>query len=198
MEHIKLTGQSSSPPKSQSILNKGKFLPNLGSVKTIYKQSLTAFLNLSIPALSLKLKAKFRPKPLAEDVIINSPFEAYLALDAIYQTLNEDQEHFIILCLRSGGRCVGYKLIASGGSDYVMPDKTIIFRYAFNYGACELVLAHNHPAGGLNPSPNNLALTEDLINGGQLIGIPIMDHLIYTTQGYTSIRSKYQYLFEIS
>ena len=53
-----------------------------------------------------------------------------------------------------------------------------IFRPAIQYSAAKLILAHNHPSGDPTPSPNDISSTRDLIKTGEIIGIPVIDHVV--------------------
>lgn len=194
MEHLALTGQSQNP-KFQSDKNKGKQLRNLEGVHSVFELYYNNTANIGIPELNLKLNPEFLPNPPQEEVIIDNALEAYLALDAIYQTLSDDQEHFIMLCLRGGGHCIGYKVVTSGGLTYVLPDTGVVYRYGLLFGASELILAHNHPSGGLKPSIEDMTMTKDLIKGGQAVGLEVIEHIIYAHDGYTSIRERYRSLW---
>lgn len=56
----------------------------------------------------------------------------------------------------------------------------------FKKRAVKIILVHNHPSGELTPSIADKDLTDKLIQGGKLVNCPVIDHLIITTEGYTS------------
>lgn len=150
-----------------------------------------------IGSLRFKLKSRFIPPPPGDTLITEmkpAPLrlryldDAYQILQAIYQTLDDDQEHLVILC--TANRVVrGYKVISSGGRGFVALDASIIFRTALFLGANELVLAHNHPCQNSKPSAEDITVTEDLIYVGNILNIKVLDHLIYTPRGYSSVRA---------
>jgi DNA repair protein RadC len=53
--------------------------------------------------------------------------------------------------------------------------------------ACALVVAHNHPSGNLTPSKEDLQVTEVLKEAGKLLGIRLLDHVIFGAAGYRSL-----------
>ncbi|MGC1526007.1 MAG: JAB domain-containing protein, partial [Phormidesmis sp.] len=55
-------------------------------------------------------------------------------------------------------------------------------------GGNRCIVGHNHPSGSLQPSDEDIQLTEQLIKAGQLLGIPVLDHIVVSGNGYTSIR----------
>lgn len=65
-----------------------------------------------------------------------------------------------------------------------------VFRPAIELGAAALIVAHNHPSGDAEPSAEDIDLTERLAMAGDMLGIPLLDHLVLTTVGEgVSIRS---------
>ena len=63
-----------------------------------------------------------------------------------------------------------------------------IFREVIKRGATRVVVAHNHPSGSLDPSPEDITLTRQLLKGANLLGIPLLDHLILGNGDFSSIR----------
>ena len=54
--------------------------------------------------------------------------------------------------------------------------------------AASVILAHNHPSGTLEASPEDLALTKRLVRAGEILGIKVLDHLIVTRNGHLSLK----------
>jgi DNA repair protein RadC len=65
------------------------------------------------------------------------------------------------------------------------------FACALEDRAVSILAAHNHPSGSLDPSAEDLVATRRLAEAGRLLGIPLLDHLIVTTDGYTSLRERF-------
>ena len=59
--------------------------------------------------------------------------------------------------------------------------------------ACGIIVCHNHPSGGLVPSAEDIELTKQLIDAGELLGIKVLDHLIVSNQGYKSLRDYHEF-----
>jgi DNA repair protein RadC len=55
-------------------------------------------------------------------------------------------------------------------------------------GAVKLIMAHNHPSGDLEPSPEDIKLTRQLLQAAQFLCVPLLDHLILGNGNYRSIR----------
>lgn len=117
------------------------------------------------------------------------PSEAVTILRAIFATLDEDREHFVILALDARNAARGFKACATGGMSAGCIDPKTIFRDALALGAFALVVAHNHPSGDPAPSPEDRAVTKRLHDGGEMLALPIRDHIVLGDGGrYFSFR----------
>jgi DNA repair protein RadC len=65
-----------------------------------------------------------------------------------------------------------------------------VFRPAIIQNAAGMIVAHNHPSGDIKPSPQDVSLTETLVNAGRHLDIPILDHLIIANGQWLSMREK--------
>lgn len=65
-----------------------------------------------------------------------------------------------------------------------------LFKAAIKYLAAAVLLAHNHPSGDPTPSKEDLALTERLKQAGEIIGIPVLDHLIIGDGRFLSLKER--------
>lgn len=95
-------------------------------------------------------------------------------------------EQFKILLLDRRHTCLGVSDIATGGITGCVVDPRIVFATALKTKASALILAHNHPSGNLKPSEADIALTRKLRQGGKLLDISVIDHLIVTPHNYCS------------
>jgi len=95
-------------------------------------------------------------------------------------------EEFKILLLNRGNRVLGMMTVSTGSTCGTLADPKIIFTAALKSNASALVLSHNHPSGTLKPSQPDLSLTKKLVDGGKLLDIKVLDHLIVTADGYYS------------
>jgi DNA repair protein RadC len=62
-----------------------------------------------------------------------------------------------------------------------------MFASALKIGATGLIIAHNHPSGQLTPSAQDIEITKDIVKGGDILRIKVLDHLIITADGYYSM-----------
>jgi len=80
------------------------------------------------------------------------------------------------------------KIISVGTQTETLAHPREIFREALQHKAVRLLVAHNHPSGSLEPSPEDLSMTRQLLKFSQILGIPILDHLILGEGQYVSLR----------
>lgn len=163
----------------------------LDILRSIHPQELIAFKGIG-PAKTTTIlaavelgKRVYQTRPL-EKVTIDSPDAAAIALsnDLMWQ----DQEHFAIVMLDVKNRILATKVLTVGTATETLIHPREIFRETIKQGATRLIIAHNHPSGGLDPSPEDIQLTELLLQGAQYLQIPILDHLILGQGEHQSLR----------
>lgn len=101
---------------------------------------------------------------------------------------NKQQEYCICLSLDGGQRLIAQRTITIGTLDSVLTHPREIFSDAIVDRAASVIIAHNHPSGNARPSAKDITLTQQLISAGQLIGIPLQDHIIVTKLDHFSFR----------
>ncbi|MFY7804074.1 MAG: RadC family protein [Limnoraphis robusta] len=126
---------------------------------------------------------QLRPSELA---IIETPQAAADALsqDLMWQT----QERFAVLLLDVKNRLLGTKVITIGTATETLAHPREIFREVIRQGATRMIISHNHPSGNVEPSPEDITLTRQLLQGAQVLSIPILDHLILGQGEFQSLR----------
>lgn len=90
------------------------------------------------------------------------------------------------MLLSNHSKVLGVVELSSGGMTGTVVDIKIIFSVALKACACSIVVAHNHPSGSLRPSEQDINVTRKLVEAGELLELPVADHLIVTTEGYYS------------
>lgn len=126
-------------------------------------------------------KKEIEPDKLVQ---ISNAKNVYEAIQSHLEDLKH--EEFWVLILNRRHQIIKKQLISSGGVSETVADPKIIFHVALQELASSIVLIHNHPSGNLKPSQSDLDLTRKLKKAGQVLDIPIIDHLIYTDNGYFS------------
>ena len=95
-------------------------------------------------------------------------------------------EQFKILPLNRANRVLGIVEISSGGISGTVADPKIIFAACLKSNASSVILSHCHPSGNLQPSDQDIRLTRRLKQAGEFLELPVLDHLIITSEGYFS------------
>jgi len=97
------------------------------------------------------------------------------------------REVFHVLCFNARNVLVRDARIAEGSTSSCPVDPREVFSAALSVRASAVVLAHNHPSGDPEPSSLDVSLTHQLTEGGRLLGIRVMDHLVIGENGFVSL-----------
>jgi DNA repair protein RadC len=100
------------------------------------------------------------------------------------------KEFFWVMLLSHSNNVLGISEIGKGNASAVIVNIKEIFQLAIRGNASSVILCHNHPSGNLNPSQADIRLTKKIQEAGQLLEISILDHIIITTEGHTSLMEK--------
>lgn len=98
----------------------------------------------------------------------------------------EYKEVFYVVLMNQSNEVLGIKKISEGGLSGAVVDPKMIFQVALKGNAASIILSHNHPSGNLKPSEADRSITRKLVEGGKILQLPILDHIIFTPFGYTS------------
>jgi DNA repair protein RadC len=88
------------------------------------------------------------------------------------------QEVVRVLLLDAQNRCITMENVCKGTVDRLPAYPREIFRPVIVHGAAGFVVVHNHPSGGVRPSPADIRLTERLVKGARILGVRLLDHVI--------------------
>lgn len=100
------------------------------------------------------------------------------------------QEQFIVLLLNNANMVTNVVIASIGTVNRTIAHPRDIFRPALINNASNIILAHNHPSGELKPSDEDREVTDRLVKSGDLLGVPVLDHLIFSKTGYTSLKEQ--------
>jgi DNA repair protein RadC len=100
---------------------------------------------------------------------------------------DRDQEEFRVILLNTKGYVLGIETVFRGGVDRVEVFPREVFRPAVARSAASIVVVHNHPSGDPSPSRQDRALTRRLEECGDVMGIPVVDHLIVGRSRHASL-----------
>lgn len=119
---------------------------------------------------------------------IRSPEDVYQL--TYVQLLGERREHFIAVMLDTKNRVLRTETISIGTLDSSLVHPREVYRSVIREGAANWIAVHNHPSGDPTPSPEDIAITRQLKDAGELLGVELLDHLILGDGNYTSLREK--------
>ncbi|MGL1892190.1 MAG: JAB domain-containing protein [Spirochaetaceae bacterium] len=97
-----------------------------------------------------------------------------------------EKEHFIVATLDGSHQVIGVRLISIGILNRTLIHPREVFKQAILDNAASVILVHNHPSGNTDPSPEDKAVTQRLVDAGELIGIKVIDHIIISKNNYYS------------
>lgn len=96
------------------------------------------------------------------------------------------QEHFLCASINGANEILNIRVISIGLIDRSPVHPREVFADALSDRASGVIVAHNHPSGGLEPSPNDIEITAQLKAAGEIVGIELLDHIIFNRTGYFS------------
>lgn len=100
---------------------------------------------------------------------------------------DNSREHFVALFLDAGHKVVSYSVISTGTANSTQVHPRELFQHAVLVGACAVVVSHNHPSGELQPSEEDHRVTKHLVEAGRVLGIPVLDHVVFTEDSFQSV-----------
>jgi DNA repair protein RadC len=100
------------------------------------------------------------------------------------------KEYFKVLFLNTKNEILSVENTSIGNLNSSIVHPREVFRSAVKKGAAAIIVIHNHPSGNPMPSQNDLDITRRLSEAGQLLGIPVLDHLIIGDGVYISLKEK--------
>ncbi len=100
------------------------------------------------------------------------------------------KEHFIVFFLDSRNQQIHREIISVGTINASLVHPREVFEPAVKYLAVQVILAHNHPSGYLEPSDDDIRINKRLVEAGKILGIDILDHIIVSAKGYSSFKEK--------
>jgi len=100
------------------------------------------------------------------------------------------QECFFVVLLDGRHRILRECLVSQGTLTASLVHPREVFRPALREAAAAVILVHNHPSGDPSPSPEDREVTRRLAKAGELLGIPVLDHVVIAERGHASLRDE--------
>ena len=118
-----------------------------------------------------------------EGVSIEAPTDL---LPHVRRDADRKQEHFLCASINGANEILNIRVVSAGLIDRTPVHPREVFADALADRASAVIVAHNHPAGSLEPSRSDIAATAQLKSEGTVLGIALLDHIIFNRAGYFS------------
>ena len=136
----------------------------------------------------LELSKRVANSKFLKDRTISSPTDIsryYMEEMRYYQ-----KEYFKIIMLDTKCRIIHDETISIGSLNSSIVHPREVFIQAIKKASASIILMHNHPSGDPSPSQEDIMITKRLIEGGKLLGIEVLDHIIFGDGIYVSLKEK--------
>ena len=147
------------------------------------------------PAKAITLKAAFqissrRMQEMAEKKHIHFKQPNDVAQYFIPEVGYLKQEQFSIALLDTSGKFIHKETISRGILNASLVHPREVFKEAIKRSAAAIILVHNHPSGELVPSQEDIKITQQMLQSGNLLNIPVYDHLIIAGEKFISMKEE--------
>jgi len=114
--------------------------------------------------------------------------EDILELSEIVGIRYKKQEHFLVVTLNGASEVIQSRTITMGLLNHSLVHPREVYCDAISDRAASIICVHNHPSGNLEPSTQDIQITTQLAQAGKILGIPLLDHIIISKTGITSLK----------
>lgn len=186
----------------QSAIDLGnQMLTKLGGLNGLAKVDLATLMTLdgvgnakaSQIVAVMELAARLAAEEVKQRTTVYSPDDvAQLLLPHLSK---QSQETFVVVLLNNRNHLIGTEELYKGAQNGSTVRISEIFTTAVRSNAVNIIIAHNHPSGDPTESPEDVNLTREVIEAGNLLDIKVLDHLVIGQKTYVSIRRKHESLW---
>ena len=135
-------------------------------------------------AAALELGRRRSSSVLTEKPQLKDSKTAFILLQKELGDLN--YENFCVLLLNRANKVLKTVRISDGGITGTVVDPRKVFKIALDNNATSIILGHNHPSGQLTPSDADIQLTKKMKQAGEMLDLPVLDHIIVGDGNYYS------------
>jgi DNA repair protein RadC len=100
------------------------------------------------------------------------------------------QEYFLACTLDGSGHVIAIRIVTIGLLNHSLVHPREVFRDAILDSAATMIVVHNHPSGSLEPSSQDIAITQQLVQAGEFMGINVLDHIVVAKHGHCSMKER--------
>lgn len=136
----------------------------------------------------LELSRRLQEPAAEEQHYVRSPADSAQLLLPHMRFLDQEELRIILLDTRNG--VLGIPTIYRGSLNTSVVRIGEIFRPAIEAPAAAIIIAHNHPSGSCEPSPEDVSVTRQCVEAGKLLGVGVLDHIIIGDGRFTSLRER--------
>jgi DNA repair protein RadC len=115
--------------------------------------------------------------------------QVFLDLLSLEAVIDREKEHFYVMHLDIKSRVNLVEVVSIGTLNNALIHPRETFRRAVCQGSAAIMVAHNHPSGECEPSDEDTKATKLLFEAGHILGIQLLDHIIFTPTQFFSFRS---------
>jgi DNA repair protein RadC len=119
---------------------------------------------------------------------VRSPSD--LAVILLPEMSHLEREHFLVVCLDTRNSVLHKQTLYVGSLNATHIRVAEVFREAIKHNAAAIIVAHNHPSGDPSPSPEDVEVTRQIRQAGELLSIELLDHLVIGDQRFVSLRER--------
>ncbi|TMB98678.1 MAG: JAB domain-containing protein [Chloroflexi bacterium] len=101
-----------------------------------------------------------------------------------------EQEHLKVVLLNVRNQVVADRQVYVGNVHCAVVRVSEVFKDAVRENCSSLIVVHNHPSGDPSPSPDDVALTKQIVEAGRLLNIEVLDHVVIARAGYVSLKER--------
>lgn len=123
-------------------------------------------------------------------VALSNPQKVFEVVTAITGIQDSPSEEFWVLFLNTKNKITGVEMISKGSLNSAIVHPREVFKSAILHNSAAVIFAHNHPSGDPAPSQEDIRLTTRLVDGGRLLGIEVLDHLVIGDGVFISMRQR--------
>lgn len=141
-----------------------------------------------VKALQIKCIAELSKRIAKSAAPRKQPFVSALEIAEYYMEdfRHSDQEQVLVISFNTKGYLLNDKIITKGTVNQSLVTPREVFLEAMQHQAAYIILLHNHPSGDATPSQEDFLITRRIAQSGEMIGIPLMDHIILGDRCYYS------------
>jgi len=139
-------------------------------------------------AAAFEIGRRLPRTPREATTSFRSPSDVFREYGPIMSDLR--REIFRVVLLNTAHVRIGDFVASEGGIASSIVEPRLIFRRAILEHAAAVICIHNHPSGNPEPSTEDVAVTRQLVRAGQVVGIPLRDHIIIAADTFTSMAER--------